>query len=119
MAKKKKAKKGASLHKIAHGIFLLGFALAIILGGLFPKNLLFATVLVLLSLIIGALNTKALEYHNFQTATIVLLLAAWSFKLIPLIGGYFVNIIDYLIIFISPAACIAALAHIYRVASED
>lgn len=119
MVQKKRKKKRASLHKIAHGIFLLGFALVIILGGLFPKNLLFATILVLLSLIIGVLNTRALEYHNFQTATIVLLLAAWSFKLIPVIGGYFMNIIDYLIIFISPAAVLAALAHIYRVASED
>ncbi len=119
----------ASDQSIGSYAFLGGAAIAIIAGvlsGASQTNVLPAVVrewtplvLVLLGLIVGFLNVKDKEIHEFLIAAIVFLLlapAAAGLNQIPVLGPYLVGIAQSLAVFVAPAALIVAIKDIKQMA---
>ena len=103
--------------KIVHWIFLLGIFLAVVLGIVYPGKTVVASILVLLGLLVGLLNITADEVHGFLLAAVALIVSAKSFELIPLIGTTIENILQYIVIFVAPAAVIVSLIAVWKLAS--
>ena len=122
MAKKKtksksKAFKNPYMETISHWIFLIGVAIAIVLGFLMPESSLVASILVIIGLIVGLLNITSKEVLPFLLATIALAVSAATFELIPYVGLYLKYILNYILMLVAPAAVVVALIVIWRLAS--
>jgi hypothetical protein len=103
--------------KLGHWVFLAGFAIAIILGIVWPGRIWIASILVLLGIIVGFLNIRASEVNQFLLAAVALILSIKSFELIPAIGTGITNILAYITIFVAAAAVIVALIAVWKLAS--
>jgi hypothetical protein len=104
--------------KLGHWVFLIGIALAVILGIMWPNKILIAGILVLLGIIVGFLNIRVDETHDFLLASVALLIAAKSFQFIPAIGPLSLeNILTYLAVFVAAAAVIVSLTTVWKLAS--
>jgi len=101
-----------------HWIFLLGILLAVVFGILFPQKPLLASVLVLLGILVGVLNITADETNQFLLAALALIVSAKSFELIPIFGKAIERVLEYIIIFVAPAAVIVSLIVVWRLASR-
>lgn len=112
------AKKKTKSYKevAAHWAFLVSIVLAIILGIILPDSLIAAGLLVILGLIVGLVNITAAETRDFLIASVALIIASEAFSLIPLIGNFVSSILDYIVVFVAPAAGIVALITIWRLA---
>ncbi len=119
MAAKKNTLLGYELHIVGHWIFLFGILLAIVLGDTMPDKKIVASVLALLGVVVGLLNIRAKETHNFLLASVALIISSQSFKFIPVAGPTLVNILQYFIVLVAPAVVIVSLIAIYRVASGE
>ncbi|MBI1969694.1 hypothetical protein HYS48_03280 [Candidatus Woesearchaeota archaeon] len=100
--------------------FLVGVLIAILAGIFAPGNNIAALVLVILGLIVGFLNITDREIHGFLMASVALILTGfgnWQ-DLIPVVGMYIHNIVQYVVIFVAPAAFIVALMEIKRLAEN-
>ena len=122
MAKKKlrsksRAFKNPYMETISHWIFLIGVAIAIVLGFLMPESSLVASILVIIGLVVGLLNITSKEVLPFLLATIALAVSAATFELIPYIGTYLKYILSYILMLVAPAAVVVALIVIWRLAS--
>jgi len=111
MAKKKVWKEVA-----ANWAFLVSIVLAIILGIILPSNAAAIGLLVILGIVVGLVNITAKETTQFLVASIALIIASGAFKLIPFIGNYAMNVLDYIVVFVAPAACVVALITIWNLA---
>ena len=104
--------------------FFLGIALAVLAGlpGLIPIQSRNMAILILtvLGLVVGFLNLKDDDIKGFLIATIALLVANVSYNsglvTIPYIGESIRNILNYVAIFVSPAATVVALQEIFNLA---
>ena len=119
MAKRKRTRKTSKKdykEVAAHWAFLVSIALAIILGIILPSSTIAAGLLVILGIIVGLINITADETRDFLIASIALIIAAEAFALIPFIGNFVANILNYVVIFVAPAAGIVALLTIWKLA---
>ncbi len=119
----------ASEQKIGSYAFLAGAGVAIIAGvlagagqtGVLPAVVKdwIPLVLVILGVIVGVLNVKDKEIHEFLVASIVFLLLAGNaagLNQIPVIGVYLAAIAVQLGVFVAPAAIIVAVKDIKQMA---
>jgi hypothetical protein len=97
-------------------LFLLGVLIAVILGIVFPASGSIAALLAVIGIIVGLLNITAAETKEFLIASIALIVAAGSMKLLPLIGPAVGNILDYFIALVAPAAVIVAIIAVWKLA---
>ena len=111
-------------------VFLLGLAVAIVAGliaaskaGLGNYGKWVPLILVILGVIVGFLNITPAERHAFLVAAIALvMLGLTKAAFAPLIfgsfnlGAYLSSMISYLVVFVAPAAAIAAVVEIYDLA---
>lgn len=111
MAKKKSFKEVA-----AHWAFLVSIVLAIILGVILPENAAAIGLLVILGIIVGLVNITAKETTQFLIASIALIVASGAFALIPIVGAWVANILNYIVVFVAPAAGIVSLIAIWNLA---
>ena len=104
--------------------FFLGIALAVLAGlpGAIPiesRNMALL-ILTMLGIIVGFLNLKDDDIKGFLIAAIALLVASIGYNngliTIPYIGEYIRNTLNYIVIFVSPAAIIVALQEIFNLA---
>ena len=105
------------LHVIGHWIFLLGIALSVVFGLTFNDNGYVASILVLVGILVGLLNVKANETHQFLLAALVLMVSAQTLKFVPLVGEVLLNILEYIVILVAPAAAIISLLAIRKLAN--
>jgi hypothetical protein len=124
MARKQKPKDGTfksllkyELHVIGHWLFLLGIALSVVFGLTFSDNGYVASILVVLGIVVGLLNVKANETHQFLLAALVLMVSAQTLKFVPLVGEALLNVLEYIVILVAPAAAIISLLAIRKLAS--
>jgi len=98
--------------------FIIGFVLAILAGIFWPTNQTIIVVLVILGIIIGFLNVTAKEFMLFLLATIALVVVGNAFA--PLaglrVGEILGNILGYIAVLVAPAAVIAAVKALWKVA---
>jgi len=111
-------------------VFLLGLAVAVVAGiiastsaGLGDYAKWVPLILVILGVIVGFLNITPAERHAFILAAIALvMLGLTRAAFAPLIfgnfnlGAYLSSMISYLVVFVAPAAAIAAVYQIYDLA---
>lgn len=112
MAKKKNKLKEVA----AHWAFLVSIVLAVILGIVLPDNAAAVGLLVILGIIVGLVNITARETMEFLVASIALIIASGALKLVPVIGNWIANIMDYIVVFVAPAAAIVALIAVWKLA---
>lgn len=119
----------ASEQTIGSYAFLAGAAIAVIAGvvagagqtGVLPAVVKewIPLVLVILGVVVGFLNVKDKEVHEFLVASIVFLLLAGTaagLNQIPVIGSYLAAIAQSLAVFVAPAALILAVKDIKQMA---
>jgi len=112
------AKATATLNdKLGHWVFLVGFAIAVVLGILLPGRSWIAAILVILGVIVGVLNIRAAEVNQFLLATVALIFGIRSFEVIPAIGTRIVDVLGYITVFVAAAAVIVALVAVWKLAS--
>ena len=110
-----------SSQKLGIYIFLAGVAIAIVAGILFAAGQIgifkgietwIPLVLVVLGVVVGFLNIKDKDLHEFLMASMVLLLlsgTAAGLNQIPVVGVYLAAIAQSLAIFVAPAALIVSV----------
>jgi len=123
MATRRKSKKVQSFwkqaHIVGHWLFLVGILISVIAGAVMPDKAYIATVLVFLGLGIGILNIKANEVNSFLLATVTLIIAAQSMKFVPIIGLAIINILEYFVILVAPAATLVSIIAVYKLAKDE
>ena len=124
MAKRKaKAKKDKPFwkqaHIVGHWLFLVGILISVVAGIAMPDKAYIASVLVFAGLAIGVLNIRADEVHSFLLATVTLIIAAQSLKYFPIIGQTAINILQYFVILVAPAATLVSIIAIYKLAKDN
>lgn len=78
-----------------------------------------ATLLVVLGVIVGLLNISDKEIQAFLIAAIALIVAGSAdLSSLPVVGQYLTAILGNLVVFVAPAAIVAALKAVYDIASE-
>jgi len=120
------AKKMVTSANTGKYVFLLGIAVAVIAGLVAATGKLEAAwvgyitlALVLMGIIVGFLNIQPGERQAFLIAAIALSmlgLAAFVQLSILDVGAYITNVLSNVVIFVAPAAAIAALYEIYDLA---
>ena len=120
MAKRKAKKKAPMMTgaKIGHWVFLAGIVTAIIAALVTGISTTIIWVLALLGLIVGLLNITLKDEVPFLVATTVLLLAAGSLNVLPVVGETVGTILAYVTVFVAPAGLVVALKAIYAFARE-
>jgi hypothetical protein len=118
MARAKKMTAAPGLESIGHWVFLLGVFIAIVAGFLAGSNTTIVWVLAVLGLLVGLLNLQMSETHGFLVATLVLVVSAGSLNVLPVIGSTLGVILQYIVIFVAPAALVVALKAVYNFASR-
>ena len=104
------------VNKAGNWLFLLGVLIAIILGIVFPANGSIAALLAVIGIIVGLLNITAAEVKEFLIASVALIIASGSMKLLPLIGAAVGSVLDYFIALVAPAAVIVAIIAVWKLA---
>jgi hypothetical protein len=102
--------------KAGNWLFLLGVLIAIILGIVFPSNGNVAALLAVIGIIVGLLNITAAEVKDFLLASVTLVVAAGSMKLLPLVGAAISSIMEYFLALVSPAAVVVAIIAVWNLA---
>ena len=113
------AEERKTLNFIGRIAFLIAFVIAIVMGLLTGAEVVtmdtfgwIILTLVILGLIVGLLNITQEEVANFLIASVALIVfntLSGLLLLIPYIGNYIVAIINFIAIFVAPAALIVAL----------
>lgn len=110
--------------------FLLGIAVAVVAGliagtkaGLGDYGKWVPLILVILGILVGFLNITPKERSAFLVATIALSMVGFTgAAFAPLVFGtfnlgvYLSSMISYVVVFVAPAAVVAAIAEIYDLA---
>jgi hypothetical protein len=121
------AKVKAQQNTVGFLAFLIGVLIAVIAGLFYAAGVLditaqgtVALVLVILGLVVGLLNMMDKEVTTFLLAVVALEIAGASaagIALIPLIGVPLAAIVNYIAVFVFPAAVIVALKAIWDLAT--
>ena len=105
------------LSMIGFWAFIIGLALAVVAGILWPQNQIVIIVLIILGLIIGFLNITAKEILLFLAATIALIVVGNVFAPLKtlMIGAILGSILSYVATLMAPAAIVAAVKALWAV----
>jgi hypothetical protein len=105
------------LSTIGFWAFIVGLAISVLAGIIWPANTIFIIVLIILGLIVGFLNITAKETILFLVATIALVVVGNVFApLTTLSFGKIVgDILSYVAVFMAPAAIVAAIKALWAV----
>lgn len=121
MAKKMRDVKKFS--KLGVWSFLIGLVVAVLAGGVIPRNSTVMIVLGALGLLVGAMNITAKEAIPFLVSTIALVVAVSGMGVV--VAGFsgvwvevLITVLDNIAIFVAPAALVVALRSIYVLASD-
>ncbi len=107
------------MEKLGSWSFIIGLAIAVLVGLFTGASGLIITVLVILGIIVGFLNVTDKEVHGYLVAAIALMLAGGaSLESIPVIGNILARILSNIVVFVAPAAIIVAVKAIYEVSSS-
>jgi hypothetical protein len=111
-----------SLAKVGHYAFLVGIALAVI-AALVPMEDLIKGYVILalvgLGLLVGLLNVTNKETTEFLVAAIALIATgSANLSAIPAVGIYLQAILQFITVFVAPAALVVALKAIKGLAEE-
>ncbi len=106
------------IESMGHWIFLIGAALAIVLGIFMPGRLWIAGILAALGLVVGIINITEKEHNQFLLAAIALIIASQAMKYVPIFGGVLENIAAYLSVFVAIAAVVISLMVIWKLAKD-
>jgi hypothetical protein len=105
------------LSTVGFWAFIVGLAICLIAGIIWPANVIFIIILIILGLIVGFLNITAKETMLFLVATIALIVVGNVFA--PLttlsIGKILGDILAYVAVFMAPAAIVAAVKALWAV----
>ena len=114
--------------RIGHYAFILGVLIALVVGAavamggavmLGEAAGYVAAVLVVLGLVIGFMNIGQKEVNDFLIAAIALGAVGFAnLTTIPLIGTLLATILQYVTVFVFPAALVVALKAVYVLASK-
>ncbi len=110
-----------TIESVGEWSFIGGVILAILIG-IVPSAFasyadLVAWVLIILGVLVGLLNIKEKETHEFLLATIALLIAGSAgLQNLPVIGAYVGPILTNIVTFVAPAAVIVSLKAVYEIA---
>ena len=110
-----------TMENVGEWSFIGGVILAILIGivpGAFTSYAdLVAWVLVILGILVGLLNIKEKETHDFLLAAVALLIAGSAgLQNLPVVGDYIGPILLNIATFVAPAAVIVALKAVYEIA---
>lgn len=115
----------ADMQKIGSWAFLLGVVISVIAGLVAALSgiasgttAIIAFVLVILGILVGLLNIKDKEITNFLVAAIALIVggtAAFAAidNIIPTLGTLIDTIVNFIAVFVTPAAIIVALKAVW------
>jgi len=107
------------MEKLGSWSFIIGLAIAILVGLFTEASGIIVTVLVILGVIVGFLNVTDKEVSNFLIASVALMLAGGAkLDMIPVVGGILVRVLANVVVFVAPAAIIVAIKAIYELASN-
>ena len=106
------AKKVSTVETIGIWSFLIGLAIAVVLG-IFGYTA--TTLLLVLGLIVGILNITDKEIVPFLVASIALIVVGSVSVGLP---GWISNILANIVVFVVPAALIASIKAIYALAGD-
>lgn len=101
--------------------FIIGLAIALIVGFFGEASGIIVTILVVLGLIVGFLNVTEKEVHGFLVASIALLLAGGTGNLmgaVPAVGPFLAQILTNFAIFVAPAAVVVAVKELIGLAKD-
>jgi hypothetical protein len=112
--------------RIGHYAFILGVLIALIVGAAVAFGMALgdaagyiAALLVILGLVIGFLNIGQKEVNDFLIAAIALGAVGFAnLTTIPLIGTLLATILQYVTVFVFPAALVVALKAVYGLAAK-
>lgn len=110
-----------TMENVGEWSFIGGVILAILIGivpGVFVSYAdLVAWVLVILGVLVGLLNIKEKETHDFLLAAVALLIAGSAgLQNLPVVGDYVGPILINIATFVAPAAVLVALKAVYEIA---
>ena len=104
--------------KIGGWAFILGAAIAVLTSFVSGDLWTIKAVLVLLGVIVGLLNVNDKDITHFLVAVIAILAVGnANFDAVPVVGGLLQKILGNIVVFVAPAAVIAAIKAVYVVAS--
>ena len=109
-----------SMETIGQWAFLIGVAIAILVG-IFGTTYIQWTglILILLGIIVGLLNISEREVYDFLIAAIALMLTgAAGLETLPQVGVYIGPVLRNIATFVAPAAVIVALKAVYELGKE-
>jgi len=101
--------------------FIIGLAIALLVGLFTEATGIVVTVLVILGLIVGFLNVSDKEVHGFLMASVALILAGGAgnfMSSIPAVGNFLTRILSNFVVFVAPAAIVVAVKELYSSAKE-
>ena len=112
--------------RIGHYAFILGVFIALVMGAAVAFGMALgdaagyvAALLVVLGLVIGFLNIGQKEVNDFLIAAIALGAVGFAnLTTIPVIGSLLATILQYVTVFVFPAALVVALKAVYVLASK-
>tara|TARA_Y100000310_G_C20632636_1_gene789456 strand:- start:1358 stop:1702 length:345 start_codon:yes stop_codon:yes gene_type:complete len=107
------------MEKVGKIAFLVGVALAIVLGVIGQASALWVGILAILGLAVGFLNVTHKESTSFLVAVVALLLAVGNGTISAQISSLWINLgmmLSNIVAFVAPAALIVALRGIYETA---
>ncbi|MCK5042500.1 MAG: hypothetical protein KAJ20_00255 [Candidatus Aenigmarchaeota archaeon] len=123
MAKSKSIADFKHAEKVGAFAFFLGIALAVIAG--LPGDVPAATaimaplILTIFGFIVGFLNITDDEVKPFLIAAIALMIVAkGGLEELPYIGAYLVDMLKYILLFVSASALVVSLKAIYDIAKS-
>lgn len=121
-------KQEVELHRLAHYAFLMGIALALIVGlfhNLFDSWLgpnastVYVTTFVFLGTVVGLFNLTAKETTPFLIAAIALMLAGIvNLNLVWKVGDLLRPSLSNIVVFVVPGAIIVGIKTIWKLASD-
>ncbi|MBI4177378.1 MAG: hypothetical protein HY516_03345 [Candidatus Aenigmarchaeota archaeon] len=106
--------------KLGTWAFILGSAIAVLSAFISADAALLKTILVLLGIIVGLLNVSDKDITHFLVAAIAMLAVGnANFDSVPVFGSVLQKMFGNMVIFVAPAAAIAAVKAVYSIASGN
>lgn len=113
------------LKEIGPWAYIVGILIALLAGFLAPANSLLMLVLGVLGVFVGLLNVTDKELMLFLISSLVFLVAGSSLGMLitglDISGGVatgFVGALNYLVVFVAPAAALLALLALYKLSKD-
>jgi len=107
------------MEKLGSWSFIIGLAIAVLVGLFTEATGVIVTILVVLGVIVGLLNVTDKEVTSFLLASATLMLAGGAnLASIPVIGSILTRVLSNIVVLVAPAAIIVAVKAIYGLAKD-